>query len=220
MPPLVPSCPSLRVISPGPTCFQPAALEPSFDAGHAAAAVAPAPPREPVRAAPPLMPPRVLPTPQRSAHHLLWAGIGSIALALTVGVFGWWRWSQPVPVILPASTGTDAVTAAAPPVAPAADPTPAPIPAPIPAPTPAPAPALPSPPPVAEPAPPPPPSAAPAPAPVAKSERPKAAPASPRDACAGRTQFALYRCLQAQCAQRAWAQHPQCERLRATDSVD
>jgi len=47
-----------------------------------------------------------------------------------------------------------------------------------------------------------------------------AAPASPREVCAGRTPFALYRCMQAQCAQRTWTRHPQCERLRATDSVD
>jgi serine/threonine protein kinase len=46
------------------------------------------------------------------------------------------------------------------------------------------------------------------------------APASPRDACAGRTQFSLYRCMQTQCEQRGWTNHPQCERLRATDSVE
>jgi len=56
-----------------------------------------------------------------------------------------------------------------------------------------------------------------------KSATPAAAPAgpaSPREACAGRTQFSLYRCMQSQCEQRGWAKHPQCERLRATDSVD
>ena len=201
-------------ITGAPAAPSPARLEPSFDAGRTTAAVAPAPAREPERAAPPKMPPqmppRVLPKPQRSAHHLLWAGIGSIVLVLVVGVFGWWRSSQPVPSALPTSAGADPVTTAAPPVALPADPPPAPTPAAAPAPTPEP-----SPPPIAEPA-------APRlrPAPAVPTERPKATPASPRDACAGRTQFALYRCMQTQCAQRAWAQHPQCERLRATDSVD
>ena len=43
---------------------------------------------------------------------------------------------------------------------------------------------------------------------------------SPREACAGRTQFALYHCMQTQCGQHRWAGHAQCERLRATDQVD
>lgn len=46
------------------------------------------------------------------------------------------------------------------------------------------------------------------------------APASPREACGPRTQFSLYRCMKTQCSQRRWASHPQCERLRITDSVD
>jgi hypothetical protein len=46
------------------------------------------------------------------------------------------------------------------------------------------------------------------------------APASPREACGPRTQFSLYRCMQTQCSQRRWASHAQCQRLRATDSVD
>jgi non-specific serine/threonine protein kinase len=46
------------------------------------------------------------------------------------------------------------------------------------------------------------------------------APASPRAACGSRTHFSLYRCMQMQCSQRQWASHPQCERLRTTDSVD
>lgn len=43
---------------------------------------------------------------------------------------------------------------------------------------------------------------------------------SPRASCGDRTPFALYRCMQALCEQRGWAKHPQCERLRTTDSVD
>lgn len=43
---------------------------------------------------------------------------------------------------------------------------------------------------------------------------------NPREACSGRTQFALYRCMQTQCALSRWSEHPQCIRLRATDSVD
>jgi non-specific serine/threonine protein kinase len=46
------------------------------------------------------------------------------------------------------------------------------------------------------------------------------APASPREACGARTQFSLYRCMKTQCSQRRWASHAQCQRLRATDSVD
>jgi len=42
----------------------------------------------------------------------------------------------------------------------------------------------------------------------------------PREACAGRTQFALYRCMQAQCARSRWAGHPECVQLRKSDRVD
>lgn len=42
----------------------------------------------------------------------------------------------------------------------------------------------------------------------------------PREACAGRTQFALYRCMQAQCGRPRWAAHPECVRLRKSDRVD
>ena len=42
----------------------------------------------------------------------------------------------------------------------------------------------------------------------------------PRTACAGRTQFALYRCMQTQCALPRWAAHPECVRLRKSDRVD
>jgi len=62
---------------------------------------------------------------------------------------------------------------------------------------------------------------APAPPPARVAQRPATRdPASPREACGGRTQFSLYRCMQTQCSQRQWASHAQCERFRATDSVD
>ena len=44
--------------------------------------------------------------------------------------------------------------------------------------------------------------------------------ASPREECGNRTEFALYRCMQSECAQPRWATHAQCIRLRATDEVD
>jgi hypothetical protein len=65
----------------------------------------------------------------------------------------------------------------------------------------------------------------PPPAPRASAERPAppqrraAALESPRQACGARTQFALYRCMQQQCAMPAWARHEQCVRLKATDRV-
>ena len=43
--------------------------------------------------------------------------------------------------------------------------------------------------------------------------------AGPRQICAGRTQFALYRCMQNLCAQPKWSQNAQCKRLRARDEV-
>jgi non-specific serine/threonine protein kinase len=43
---------------------------------------------------------------------------------------------------------------------------------------------------------------------------------SPREACAGRTQFALYRCMQTQCGQARFSGHAQCKRLRTTDEVE
>lgn len=42
---------------------------------------------------------------------------------------------------------------------------------------------------------------------------------SPRQACGERTQFSLYRCMQRLCETSRWSSHPQCERLRQTDSV-
>jgi hypothetical protein len=43
--------------------------------------------------------------------------------------------------------------------------------------------------------------------------------ASPREACAGRTEFSLYRCMRTQCAKPPWNVHEQCVRLRQTDQV-
>jgi len=42
---------------------------------------------------------------------------------------------------------------------------------------------------------------------------------SPREACGARTDFSLYRCMQTQCAQARWHQHPSCKRLRERDEV-
>lgn len=43
---------------------------------------------------------------------------------------------------------------------------------------------------------------------------------NPREACGNRTQFSLYRCMQTQCAQDRFTQHPVCKRLRARDEVE
>ena len=53
------------------------------------------------------------------------------------------------------------------------------------------------------------PATVPAPAPAA----------TPRAACAGRTEFALYRCMQQQCQAQRFASHPQCVLLRRDDKV-
>jgi non-specific serine/threonine protein kinase len=44
--------------------------------------------------------------------------------------------------------------------------------------------------------------------------------AGPRAACAGKSEFALYRCMQQQCDSSRWYAHPQCIRLRSSDRVD
>lgn len=63
-----------------------------------------------------------------------------------------------------------------------------------------------------------------APVPAARRPAPEAAPrtgaTSPRQECGARTEFSLYRCMQSQCGLPTWQRHPQCERLRATDSVN
>jgi serine/threonine protein kinase len=47
-----------------------------------------------------------------------------------------------------------------------------------------------------------------------------AQPGSPRAACAPRTEFALYRCMQTQCRSAKWSAHPQCVRLRSADEIN
>lgn len=42
----------------------------------------------------------------------------------------------------------------------------------------------------------------------------------PRDACAGRTEFALYRCMLQQCQAKRWSSHAQCVKLKRDDRVD
>jgi non-specific serine/threonine protein kinase len=59
-------------------------------------------------------------------------------------------------------------------------------------------------------------------APITQRPPPARAPAgfgSPREACAGRTEFSLYRCMQTQCAKPQWSTHEQCVRLREMDAV-
>jgi serine/threonine protein kinase len=60
-------------------------------------------------------------------------------------------------------------------------------------------------------------------APSAEPETPAARRSSadsPRQACGSRTAFALYRCMQQQCATPAWVRHEQCLRFKALDRVD
>jgi outer membrane biosynthesis protein TonB len=129
----------------------------------------------------------------------------------------------PAPIVdVPTSTDSTPPTMSA--EAPPPMPKPAPVPAPAPAPT-TPAPSL-----EAAPAPTaaPPPSATTAAAPPARERSAPKRRAStsaegvsdPREACGARTEFALYRCMQAQCAQARWAAHPECVRLRRSDRVD
>jgi len=61
------------------------------------------------------------------------------------------------------------------------------------------------------------PASAPAPKPRALA---RAAAATPRTLCGTRSDFSLYRCMQQQCSQPGWQQHPQCLHLKATDRVD
>jgi hypothetical protein len=65
------------------------------------------------------------------------------------------------------------------------------------------------------------PAPAPAPEPAPKP-RPsaRAEPATPRALCGTRSNFSLYRCMQLQCSQPKWLEHPQCLHLKATDRVD
>lgn len=55
---------------------------------------------------------------------------------------------------------------------------------------------------------------------AAARAEPVPAAVSPRQQCGSRTEFALYRCMQQECASARWRNHPQCLRLRRTDQVD
>lgn len=67
----------------------------------------------------------------------------------------------------------------------------------------------------------PPPALAPAPVPAPKSPSiARTETTTPRALCGSRTEFSLYRCMQLQCSQSKWRQHPQCLHLQATDRVD
>lgn len=44
-------------------------------------------------------------------------------------------------------------------------------------------------------------------------------PASPREVCGSRSGYALYQCMQGQCARRNWTKHAQCQRLRQDQSL-
>jgi serine/threonine protein kinase len=74
----------------------------------------------------------------------------------------------------------------------------------------------PAPPPATTPPPAPPPRKAAAPAPKAPA---RTAPPSPREVCGTRTQFALYRCMQQQCAKSQFARHAQCVTLKTQDRI-
>jgi serine/threonine protein kinase len=66
----------------------------------------------------------------------------------------------------------------------------------------------------------PPPARRAAPAPPPRTTKTSARTPSPRDVCGTRTQFALYRCMQQQCAKAAYTRHAQCVALRGNDRVD
>jgi serine/threonine protein kinase len=65
-----------------------------------------------------------------------------------------------------------------------------------------------------------PPAAAPAAPPTRAPASVPAPAATPRAACAGRTEFALYRCMQQQCQATRFTSHPQCVTLRRDDKVE
>lgn len=60
----------------------------------------------------------------------------------------------------------------------------------------------------------------PAAPPLARAPAVPAGERSPRAQCGLRSDFALYRCMQQQCALAAWSRHPQCIRFKRTDHVD
>lgn len=147
---------------------------------------------------------------------------GAAVLLVAGAAVGWQAWQArqapaelhlPAPVALPPAAAPASLPSQPPsqPPSPLPDPLPAPPPvAPV-AETPAPPPA-----PVAEaPAPPPAPAPEPSPPPPVRTARPS----TPRELCGPRSDFALYRCFQQQCAKAAWARHPQCQAFKRTDHV-
>lgn len=62
-------------------------------------------------------------------------------------------------------------------------------------------------------------AAPPSQAPAAEVARRESVPGTPAEACAPRTNFALYRCMQVQCEQSRFYAHAQCVRLRQHDEV-
>jgi non-specific serine/threonine protein kinase len=58
------------------------------------------------------------------------------------------------------------------------------------------------------------------PSPASTKALAAAGPATPRAACSGRTDFALYRCMQTQCSTARWSSHAQCVKLRTHDELD
>jgi hypothetical protein len=60
---------------------------------------------------------------------------------------------------------------------------------------------------------------APAKAAVATAQPAARMPPSPRQLCAGLDRYQLLKCMQTQCAKRAWAKHEQCVRLRTENKI-
>jgi hypothetical protein len=60
---------------------------------------------------------------------------------------------------------------------------------------------------------------APAKATVARVQPAARTTSSPRQLCAGRDRYELLKCMQTQCAKRAWARHEQCVRLRTENKI-
>ena len=54
----------------------------------------------------------------------------------------------------------------------------------------------------------------------AQAQAASRSPDSPRALCGKVSGYALYQCMQAQCAKRDWAQHGQCKRLRQQQSLN
>jgi cytoskeletal protein RodZ len=186
----------------------------------------------------------VLASPPRRKSGLLWAGVAALAAAVGFGGFALLpslqtRGPEPPPTVAvrapaapspatsPLMEPPKATEAAAPPPAPASQqPAAAASPAMAAAPTPTPTPTEPKSTvatvlaDAAKPAP----AAAKAAMPAAKgpaADTPaRTAATGPRQECGARTEFSLYRCMQLQCSLPKWQRHPQCERLRATDTVE